>query len=107
MQGRRRRRRARAGGGRRRAASASRSRSTADVSTEEGVAAYTAAAVERFGRIDLYHLNAGIGGTLAPYPDIEIDEFDAVMNVNVRGVFLGLRAAFRQFGSRGAAARSC
>ena len=70
---------------------------TADVSTEEGVAAYTAAAVDRFGRIDLYHLNAGIGGTLAPYPDIEIDEFDAVMNVNVRGAFLGLRAAFRQF----------
>ena len=70
---------------------------TADVSTEDGVDAYTAAAVERFGRIDLYHLNAGIGGTLAPYPDIEIDEFDAVMNVNVRGAFLGLRAAFRQF----------
>jgi NAD(P)-dependent dehydrogenase (short-subunit alcohol dehydrogenase family) len=70
---------------------------TADVSTEEGVDAYTAAAVDRFGRIDLYHLNAGIGGTLAPYPDIEIDEFDAVMNVNVRGAFLGLRAAFRQF----------
>jgi NAD(P)-dependent dehydrogenase (short-subunit alcohol dehydrogenase family) len=70
---------------------------TADVSTEEGVDAYTAAAVDRFGRIDLHHLNAGIGGTLAPYPDIEIDEFDAVMNVNVRGAFLGLRAAFRQF----------
>ena len=46
---------------------------TADVSTEEGVDAYMAAALERFGRIDLYHLNAGIGGTLAPYPRIEID----------------------------------
>jgi NAD(P)-dependent dehydrogenase (short-subunit alcohol dehydrogenase family) len=70
---------------------------TADVATEEGVDAYMAAALERFGRVDLYHLNAGIGGTLAPYPRIEIDEFDAVMNVNVRGAFLGLRAAFRQF----------
>jgi 3-oxoacyl-[acyl-carrier protein] reductase len=70
---------------------------TADVSTEEGVDAYMAAAVDRYGRVDLYHLNAGIGGTLAPYPDIEIEEFDAVMAVNVRGAFLGLRAAFRQF----------
>jgi NAD(P)-dependent dehydrogenase (short-subunit alcohol dehydrogenase family) len=70
---------------------------TADVSTEEGVDAYMAAAVDRYGRVDLYHLNAGIGGTLAPYPDIEIEEFDQVMAVNVRGAFLGLRAAFRQF----------
>jgi NAD(P)-dependent dehydrogenase (short-subunit alcohol dehydrogenase family) len=70
---------------------------TADVSTEQGVASYMAAAVERFGRVDLYHLNAGIGGTLAPFEQIEADEFDAVMNVNVRGAFLGLREAFRQF----------
>ena len=70
---------------------------TADVSDEEGVDAYMAAAVERYGRVDLYHLNAGIGGTLAPYPDIEIEDFDQVMAVNVRGAFLGLRAAFRQF----------
>ena len=27
------------------------------------------AAVERFGRIDLHHLNAGVAGTLAPHPD--------------------------------------
>ena len=70
---------------------------TADVSSEDGVDAYMAAAVDRYGRVDLYHLNAGIGGTLAPYPDIEIEEFDRVMAVNVRGAFLGLRAAFRQF----------
>jgi NAD(P)-dependent dehydrogenase (short-subunit alcohol dehydrogenase family) len=70
---------------------------TADVSGEEGVLAYMAAAVERFGRVDLYHLNAGIGGTLAPFEEIEADEFDAVMDVNVRGAFLGLREAFRQF----------
>ena len=97
MQGRRRRRGARAGGGRRRRASASRSRSPPTSRPRRVSSAYIAAAVDRFGRIDLYHLNAGIGGTLAPYPDIEIDEFDAVMNVNVRGAFLGLRAAFRQF----------
>jgi NAD(P)-dependent dehydrogenase (short-subunit alcohol dehydrogenase family) len=59
------------------------------------------AALERFGHVDLHHLNAGISGTLAPIPEIEVGEFDAVMAVNVRGVFLGLRAAFRQFAAQG------
>ena len=69
----------------------------ADISTEAGVDTYMQAAVERFGRVDLHHLNAGIAGTLAPFPDIAAEEFDRVFAVNVRGVFLGLRAAFRQF----------
>jgi NAD(P)-dependent dehydrogenase (short-subunit alcohol dehydrogenase family) len=73
----------------------------ADVSREADVDAYMGAAVERFGRVDLHHLNAGISGTLSPIPEIEVAEFDAVMAVNVRGVFLGLRAAFRQFAAQG------
>jgi NAD(P)-dependent dehydrogenase (short-subunit alcohol dehydrogenase family) len=70
---------------------------TADVSQEEGVDRYMEAAVERFGRVDLHHLNAGIAGTVAALPEITAAEFDEVIAVNVRGVFLGLRAAFRQF----------
>ena len=73
----------------------------ADVSQEEGVEEYMRAAVERFGRVDLYHLNAGIAGTLAPIPEVTPAEFDEVMAVNVRGVFLGLRAAFRQYEQQG------
>jgi NAD(P)-dependent dehydrogenase (short-subunit alcohol dehydrogenase family) len=73
----------------------------ADLSQEDGVAAYMDAAVERFGQIDLYHLNAGIAGTPVPIPEIEAHEFDEVMAVNVRGVFLGLRDAFRQFERQG------
>jgi len=69
----------------------------ADVSQEDGVGAYMDAAVERFGRVDLYHLNAGIAGTPVAIPEIEAHEFDDVMAVNVRGVFLGLREAFRQY----------
>ncbi len=69
----------------------------ADVSDEAQVDAYIAAGVEQFGRIDLHHLNAGIFGTFAALPDISVDDFDRVMNVNVRGQFLGLRAAFRRF----------
>ena len=73
----------------------------ADVSQEDGVRAYMDAAVERFGRIDLYHLNAGIAGTPVPIPEIEAHQFDDVMAVNVRGVFLGLRDAFRQYERQG------
>ena len=75
----------------------------ADVATEEGVAAYCAAAVDRFGRIDLHHLNAGIPGSFATLPELTLAEFDRVMAVNVRGVFLGVRAAFRQYAAQGGA----
>ncbi|HWJ31848.1 MAG TPA: SDR family NAD(P)-dependent oxidoreductase [Gaiellaceae bacterium] len=74
---------------------------TADVSTEEGVATYMRAALDGFGRVDAYHLNAGVAGAPAFLPDASVDEFDRVMAVNVRGVFLGLRAAFRQYADQG------
>jgi NAD(P)-dependent dehydrogenase (short-subunit alcohol dehydrogenase family) len=73
----------------------------ADVSKVQDVDGYMDAARERFGRVDLHHLNAGIPGTLAPLPEIAADDFDRVMAVNVRGMFLGLRAAFRQFALQG------
>jgi NAD(P)-dependent dehydrogenase (short-subunit alcohol dehydrogenase family) len=69
----------------------------ADVSDEDQVDAYIAAGVASFGRIDLHHLNAGIFGSLTLLPDLPASEFDRVMAVNVRGQFLGLRAAFRQY----------
>jgi len=77
----------------------------ADVSREEDVERYMDAAVERFGRVDLHHLNAGIPGSAEALPDLSADEFDRVIAVNLRGTFLGLRAAFRQYflqGSGGA-----
>jgi NAD(P)-dependent dehydrogenase (short-subunit alcohol dehydrogenase family) len=69
----------------------------ADVADEAAVVRYVDAAVARFGRVDLHVLNAGIFGSLAAPPDLDVAEFDRVMAVNVRGSFLGLRAAFRQY----------
>jgi NAD(P)-dependent dehydrogenase (short-subunit alcohol dehydrogenase family) len=66
----------------------------ADVSVEQDT---VDEAVERFGRVDLHHLNAGIPGSLAPFEELTLADFDRVLDVNLRGVFLGLRAAFRQF----------
>lgn len=73
-----------------------------DVSSEADVEAYMALAVERFGRVDHHHLNAGIFGAFIPLPELPLEEFERVMAVNVRGQFLGVRAAFRQFSAQGA-----
>jgi NAD(P)-dependent dehydrogenase (short-subunit alcohol dehydrogenase family) len=69
----------------------------ADVADENAVDRYMRVAIETFGRIDLYHLNAGIFGSFSPLPDLATDDFDRVLAVNLRGQFLGLRAAFRQY----------
>ena len=73
---------------------------TADIASETDVANYLATAVETFGRVDLHHLNAGIIGTFDRLPEISLADFDAVMSVNLRGTFLGLREAFRQYAAQ-------
>jgi NAD(P)-dependent dehydrogenase (short-subunit alcohol dehydrogenase family) len=64
----------------------------ADVTKEVDVDGYVAAALGAYGRIDLFHNNAGIIAPVRPITEIRPDEFDRLMAVNVRGVFLGLRA---------------
>jgi NAD(P)-dependent dehydrogenase (short-subunit alcohol dehydrogenase family) len=68
-----------------------------DVASEAEVDALVARTVERFGSLDLHHLNAGIPGSPAPFEELTLDDLDRVLDVNLRGVFLGLRAAFRAF----------
>lgn len=69
----------------------------ADVSVEDDVARYMRSALDAFGRIDVYHLNAGVAGAPVELPEVTAEDFDRVMAVNVRGIFLGLREAFRQY----------
>jgi len=74
----------------------------ADVATEAGVDAYMRAAIDAFGSADLHHLNAGIAGR----PGLQLteataDEWDRVMAVNLRGPFLGTRAALRHYAETG------
>ena len=64
---------------------------TADVAKSADVKAYVKAAIETYGRIDCFFNNAGIEGKLAPTADYDEAVFDAVIGVNVKGVFLGLR----------------
>lgn len=63
----------------------------ADVTDEVAFGKVVAAAVEKFGTIDIFFNNAGIEGPVAPIPDFPTDGFRKVMDVNVTGIFLGLK----------------
>jgi NAD(P)-dependent dehydrogenase (short-subunit alcohol dehydrogenase family) len=62
-----------------------------DVTREDEVAEYVRAAVDRFGAIDVFHNNAGIEGDIAPITRYRLESFRRVLDVNVVGVFLGLK----------------
>jgi NAD(P)-dependent dehydrogenase (short-subunit alcohol dehydrogenase family) len=75
-----------------------------DVTRAEDVRRYVEAGVASFGGIDGLFNNAGIEGVVAPLQDYPEDVFDAVMAVNVRGVFLGLKYALPAIAKRGGGA---
>ena len=62
-----------------------------DVTDEVSFAAAVAATIKTFGKIDVFFNNAGIEGPSAPIPDFPTDGFRNVMEVNVVGIFLGLK----------------
>ena len=64
---------------------------TADVTQEDEVADYVRAAVAKFGTIDVFYNNAGIEGEIKPITDYPLESFRRVLDVNVIGVFLGLK----------------
>ena len=64
---------------------------TVDASDEAGVSGHVAAVLERFGRLDVAINNAGAAHPLTPLPDIAAAEFDRMIAINARSVFLGLK----------------
>lgn len=73
----------------------------ADCGEEADVRRYAQAAVDAFGRIDGFFNNAGVEGKLAPTHEYDVAEFDRLMRVNLRGVFLGLRHVLPDMVRRG------
>jgi len=73
----------------------------ADVSNERDVQRLVDAAVSAYGELDVAFNNAGIGGTLGPIASMSVDEFDRVIAVNLRGVFLCMRAELGAMQRRG------
>jgi NAD(P)-dependent dehydrogenase (short-subunit alcohol dehydrogenase family) len=64
---------------------------TADVTDENEVADYVRAVVERFGTIDVFYNNAGVEGEVKSITQYPLDAFRRVLEVNVVGVFLGMK----------------
>ncbi len=73
----------------------------ADVSQEADVDAYVSATVDRFGRIDGFFNNAGIEGRQNLTENFTADEFDRVVAINLRGVFLGLEKVLKVMRAQG------
>jgi 3-oxoacyl-[acyl-carrier protein] reductase len=73
---------------------------TLDVSDEKGVVALVRSTVEEFGTLDILVNNAAISMT-TPILDIDVADWDRVLAVNLRGVFLLSREAFRFMKTRG------
>jgi len=63
-----------------------------DVTDEAAMARAVDVGLARFGRIDIGVLNAGIEGPFGMLGSVKLADFDKVMAVNVRGVFIGLQA---------------
>ena len=67
-----------------------------DVTLPAEVAAAFAKAVANWGRIDVLFNNAGMSAPAALIDEIPVDQWLAVSNVNITGMFLCARAAFGQ-----------
>lgn len=64
----------------------------ADVSKPEEVEAYAEKAKSLFGHVDIFFNNAGVEGEVKPLEEYPLDTFDKVVDVNIKGVFYGLRS---------------
>ena len=67
----------------------------ADIAQPASVAALFDAVRTRFGRLDLLFNNAGIGAPPLPLEDLSVEQWRAVVDTNLTGVFLCTQQAFR------------
>jgi NAD(P)-dependent dehydrogenase (short-subunit alcohol dehydrogenase family) len=62
-----------------------------DVTRGDDIKAALDATVERFGRLDIAFNNAGIEQAIKPAHEISDDEWDRLVAVNLRGVFIAMK----------------
>ena len=73
----------------------------ADITRPEDNERLVAEVEARFGGFDCFVANAGVEGKVAPITEQRVADFDAVMAVNVRGVWLGVKYAMPVLERRG------
>ncbi|WP_370628189.1 SDR family NAD(P)-dependent oxidoreductase [Bordetella sp. BOR01] len=73
----------------------------ADITHEEDCRQIIQACVERFGKIDILHNNVGRSLGDRPTMEMPIDAWDAIMDMNIKGMFMTCKHALRQFVAQG------
>jgi len=76
-----------------------------DVRDEDDVAGLIGEAAARFGRLDVMVNNAGVGYLMSPILETDAATWDTVLQVNLRGVFFGIKHAAKQMISQGGGGR--
>lgn len=71
-----------------------------DVTRREDAQAFVQAAVAQFGRLDVIVNNAGVM-PLSPVAELKVDEWDRMVDVNLKGVLYGVAAALPVFQAQG------
>lgn len=71
-----------------------------DVVKREEVAALATLAVDRFGKLDVFISNAGIG-PISRLDDLRVDDWEAMIDINIKGLLYGIAAALPIFRSQG------
>jgi NAD(P)-dependent dehydrogenase (short-subunit alcohol dehydrogenase family) len=73
----------------------------ADVSDADQVQAYIDATVDAFGGLDILFANAGTEGVVKPLTEVEDEEFQRVLDVNLKGAWYGIKYAAPRMLERG------
>src|SRR4051812_27604382 len=71
-----------------------------DVTRREDLSSLVALAKERFGRLDVLVSNAGIG-PISALDDLRVDDWEEMIDVNLKGVLYGIAAALPGFREQG------
>ena len=71
-----------------------------DVRRREDLAAFVSLAIERFGRLDVLVNNAGIG-PISPLDALRVEDWENMIDINLKGVLYGIAAALPVFREQG------
>jgi len=71
-----------------------------DVTRRDDVQALTTLACDRYGKLDVLISNAGIG-PISPLADVRVEDWEAMLDVNVKGLLYGIAAALPIFRRQG------